>query len=60
MSMKNIFILISFVFIQMNSNAQIPASVAARAGGGATMNQGHFYGKIVDQSNKGICALDFI
>jgi len=52
--MKNIFILISFLFIQMSSNAQIPASVAARAGGGATMNQGHFYGKIVDESNKGI------
>jgi hypothetical protein len=52
--MKNIFILISFVFIQMSVNAQIPASVAARAGGGATMNQGHFYGKIVDESNKGI------
>ena len=52
--MKNIFILISFLFIQLNSNAQIPASVAARAGGGATMNQGHFYGKIVDENNKGI------
>ena len=52
--MKNIYILISLVLIQMSAKAQIPASVAARAGGGATMNQGHFYGKIVDESNKGI------
>ena len=53
MSMKYIYILISFVLIQMSANAQIPA--AARAGaGGATMNQGHFYGKIVDENKKGI------
>jgi len=52
--MKNILILISFLFILMSTNAQIPASVAARVGGGAAMNQGHFYGKIVDQNNKGI------
>ena len=55
MSMKNIYILISLLFIQMSASAQIPAAVAAaRAGGGASMNQGHFYGKIVDQNNKGI------
>jgi len=51
--MKNIFILLSFLLIQMSSYAQIPASVAARAGG-ANMNQGHFYGKIVDANKKGI------
>ena len=51
--MKNIFILLSFLLIQMSSYAQIPASVAARAGG-ANMNQGHFYGKIIDANKKGI------
>ena len=51
--MKNIFILLSFLLIQMNTYAQIPASVAARAGG-ANMNQGHFYGKIIDANKKGI------
>ena len=52
--MKNIYILISFVLIQMSANAQIPAAAAGARAGGATMNQGHFYGKIVDESNKGI------
>lgn len=54
MSMKNIYILISFVLIQMSANAQIPAAAAGARAGGATMNQGHFYGKIVDENKKGI------
>ena len=52
--MKNIYILISFVLIQMSANAQIPAAAAGARVGGATMNQGHFYGKIVDENKKGI------
>jgi outer membrane receptor protein involved in Fe transport len=52
--MKNIYILISFVLIQMSANAQIPAAAAGARAGGATMNQGHFYGKIVDENKKGI------
>ncbi len=51
--MKNIYIVISFLLIQINSNAQYPAAAGARAGG-ANMNQGHFYGKIVDANKKGI------
>jgi len=51
--MKNIFILSSLLLIQMISNAQYPAAAGARAGG-ANMNQGHFYGKIVDANKKGI------
>jgi outer membrane receptor protein involved in Fe transport len=51
--MKNIFILASLLLIQMISNAQYPAAAGARAGG-ANMNQGHFYGKIVDANKKGI------
>ena len=53
MSMKYIYILISFVLIQMSANAQIPAAAGARASG-ANMNQGHFYGKVVDENKKGI------
>jgi outer membrane receptor protein involved in Fe transport len=52
--MKNIYILISLVLIQMSANAQIPAAAAGARAGGATMNQGHFYGKIVDENKKGI------
>ena len=51
--MKNIYILISFLMIQTSLLAQIPPTVAARMGG-ANMNQGHFYGKIVDANKKGI------
>ncbi|TRZ82237.1 MAG: TonB-dependent receptor [Sediminibacterium sp.] len=51
--MKNIYIVISFLLIQINSNAQYPAAAGARAGG-ANMNQGHFYGKIIDANKKGI------
>ncbi len=51
--MKNIYILISFLMIQTSLLAQIPPTVAARTGG-ANMNQGHFYGKIVDANKKGI------
>ena len=51
--MKNIYIVISFLLIQINSNAQYPAAAGARAGG-TNMNQGHFYGKIVDANKKGI------
>ena len=50
--MKNIYILIGLVFTQLTSMAQVPT--AARAGGGATMNMGHFYGKIVDANKKAI------
>ena len=39
--------------IQTSLLAQIPPTVAARMGG-ANMNQGHFYGKIVDANKKGI------
>ena len=52
--MKNIYILISLVLIQMSAKAQIPAAAAGASAGGATMNQGHFYGKIVDENKKGI------
>ena len=52
--MKNIYILISLVLIQMSAKAQIPAAAAGARAGGATMNQGHFYGKIVDENKKGI------
>ena len=51
--MKNIFILTSLLLIQMISNAQYPAAAGAKAGG-ANMNQGHFYGKIIDANKKGI------
>jgi len=37
----------------MSANAQIPAAAGARASG-ANMNQGHFYGKVVDENKKGI------
>jgi len=51
--MKNLYIVISFLCIQMSAHAQYPAAAGARAGG-ANMNQGHFYGKIVDANKKGI------
>jgi len=51
--MKNLYIVISFLCIQMSAYAQYPAAAGARAGG-ANMNQGHFYGKIVDAKKKGI------
>jgi outer membrane receptor protein involved in Fe transport len=51
--MKNIFILTSLLLIQTISNAQYPAAAGAKAGG-ANMNQGHFYGKIIDANKKGI------
>ena len=38
----------------MSAKAQIPAAAAGARAGGATMNQGHFYGKIVDENKKGI------
>ncbi len=51
--MKNIYLVISFLLVQMSSNAQYPAAAGARAAG-ANMNQGHFYGKIIDANKKGI------
>lgn len=49
--MKYIYLFVSFLFIELVSFSQIPAGVRA---GGASMNVGHFYGKIVDASKKGI------
>ena len=51
--MKNIYLLLSFLFIQLISHAQIPAMAGAKAGS-ANMNVGHFYGKIIDGNKKGI------
>ena len=49
--MKYIYILVSFLFIEITGFAQMPAG--ARPGGG-NMNLGHFYGKMVDANKKGI------
>ena len=49
--MKYIYLFVSFLLIELASFSQIPAGVRA---GGANMNVGHFYGKIVDASKKGI------
>ncbi len=51
--MKNICIVFGLLLLQLASNAQVPAG-AARSGGGASMNLGHFYGKIVDANKKAI------
>ena len=50
--MKNICIVLGLLLVQLTSIAQIPAG--ARAGGGASMNMGHFYGKIVDANKKAV------
>jgi outer membrane receptor protein involved in Fe transport len=49
--MKYIYILVSFILIEITGFAQMPAG--ARPGGG-NMNLGHFYGKMVDANKKGI------
>ncbi len=51
--MKYISILVFAILLQTNTFAQMPGMAGAR-GAGATSNTGHFYGKIVDASNKGI------
>ncbi len=50
--MKNIYIVLGLLLVQFTSIAQVPAG--ARAGGGASMNMGHFYGKIVDANKKAV------
>ncbi len=50
--MKNICIVLGLLLVQLTGIAQIPAG--ARAGGAASMNMGHFYGKIVDANKKAI------
>jgi outer membrane receptor protein involved in Fe transport len=50
--MKNICIVLGLLLVQLTSIAQIPAG--ARTGGGASMNMGHFYGKIVDANKKAV------
>lgn len=50
--MKNIYLVICFLMFQLSLLAQMP-SMGARAGS-TNMNQGHFYGKIVDANKKGI------
>ena len=52
--MKYIFTLIVLFTTQLTSIAQYPGAKTAGAGAAGNMNMGHFYGKIVDQSNKGI------
>jgi len=51
--MKYIYIFFFAILTQLNSNAQYPGAGAAK-GAGAGGNMGHFYGKVVDQNNKGI------
>jgi outer membrane receptor protein involved in Fe transport len=51
--MKYISILVFAFLLQTNSFAQYPGAAARGMGAGAT-NMGHFYGKIVDASNKGV------
>lgn len=51
--MKYIYIFFFAILTQLNSNAQYPTGNGAK-GAGAGSNMGHFYGKIVDQNNKGI------
>jgi outer membrane receptor protein involved in Fe transport len=51
--MKYIYIFFLAILTQLNSNAQYPTGNAAK-GAGAGANMGHFYGKVVDQNNKGI------
>ena len=47
------FLLLSAI----NVSAQFPGGGAGRAGGGQNMNQGHFYGKVIDSAtNKPIYA----
>jgi len=52
-SMKSILLIASVALLSLQSIAQVPANVGAR-GGSQNMNMGHFYGKVVDASNKGI------
>ena len=47
----NLFLAILFI---TNASAQMPAMAGTRGSAGAGGNMGHFYGKIVDQANKGI------
>ena len=51
--MKYISILVFTFLLQINSFAQYPGAGARGMGAGAN-NMGHFYGKIVDASNKGV------
>jgi outer membrane receptor protein involved in Fe transport len=51
--MKYISILVFTFLLQINSFAQYPGAGARGMGTGAN-NMGHFYGKIVDASNKGV------
>ena len=52
--MKYIYILVLALFTQTSNFAQVPSMGGGRAGGAASNNMGHFYGKIVDANNKGI------
>jgi len=53
--MKYIFSLFLIGFLYINAAAQMPGAYGARSGGaGAGANMGHFYGKIVDNNNKGL------
>ena len=52
-SMKSILLLACVALFSLHSIAQIPANAGAR-GGSQNINMGHFYGKVVDATNKGI------
>ena len=49
--MKNTLLLLGFIAMQLTTIAQIPGGGRPA---GASMNMGHFYGKIVDANKKGI------
>jgi outer membrane receptor protein involved in Fe transport len=49
--MKNTFLLLGFIAMQLTTIAQIPGGGRPA---GTSMNMGHFYGKIVDANKKGI------
>ena len=51
--MKYISILVFALLLQVDSFAQYPGAAARGMGAGGN-NMGHFYGKIVDASNKGV------
>ena len=51
--MKYISILLLLTLLNVTTNAQYPGMGGSKAAGGSN-NMGHFYGKIVDASKKGI------